>query len=71
MASFRLSEKAELELDEIWLFTARESASVEIATVSWRASIAALDFSPRILTPVAAATMIYALACAVFPRINT
>jgi plasmid stabilization system protein ParE len=32
MASFRLSEKAERELDDVWLFTARESGSIETAT---------------------------------------
>jgi toxin ParE1/3/4 len=32
MARFRLSSQAEEELDAIWLFVARESGSVEIAT---------------------------------------
>ena len=32
MASFRVSEEAEAELDEVWLHIARESGSTEIAT---------------------------------------
>ena len=32
MAEFRLSEEAEAELDEIWLYVARASGSIETAT---------------------------------------
>ena len=32
MAELRLSAEAEVELDDIWLRTARESGSIEIAT---------------------------------------
>ena len=32
MAEIRLSPEAEAELDEIWLYIARESGSIEVAT---------------------------------------
>jgi toxin ParE1/3/4 len=32
MGEFRLSEEAEAELDDVWLYVARESGSIEAAT---------------------------------------
>jgi plasmid stabilization system protein ParE len=32
MSAFRISPEAEAEIDDIWLYLARESGSIEIAT---------------------------------------
>ena len=66
MSEFRLSPEAEAELDEIWIYIARESGSTEVANRMVE-SIAERFWQLARFPYMGGVTLICALACAASP----